>query len=347
MDKIVSVQGETNMASTINDIARHCGLAVGTISKYLNGKPVRPGNKEKIEIAIHDLDYHVNQFARGLKTNRAMTVGILVTRISDIFDAQIVAEVEQLLHTRGYGVIVCGYNNDPDLYDEKLKYLYSKQVDGIISVPSTSSSKVAEKVLETTPIVFFDCYIDHLQADAVMINNFSAMYMATSKIIERGHRKIAIIANRQQSTMTSDERLGGFMQALQDHGIALQPDYLQYGNYTLEGGHQAMNTLIHLPDPPTVVAAINYYMTMGAYMAISNKGWKIPDDISFLGFDKLVFADVLKPALSVVVQPMKEISRVVTELLLSRMTGQYTGSPVIRRLDAQVLITDSITDISG
>lgn len=334
------------MAFTIRDIAKYSGLAIGTVSKYLNGQSVREVNRVKIEEAINTLDYQVNHFARGLKTNKTMTVGVLVESLGDVFVGEIMSEIDRILNLNGYSIIVSEYTDNYELFESKLKFLYSKKVDGIITTSATYVSDKLKDIMDDIPVVFFDYYQKNLNADGVLIDNLDAIYTATTEIIRMGHRRIGIILNTQEHSMTSDERFKGYENALANYFMELSPELIRYGYYTMEGGYKAMNELLDLPNPPSVVIVSNYYMTMGAYMAIHNRKLNIPDDISFMGFDKIIIADLIQPKLSIVEQPMAEISASISELLLERMTGKRVGEPVIRRLKPKVHITDSIKTLN-
>ena len=332
------------MASTIRDIAKHSGLAIGTVSKFLNGQSVRDKNKQKIESAIAALSYQVNQIARGLKTNKSMTVGVLTADLSDVFAGAIISETGHILNEYGYGMIVCEYADDSDMYETQLKFLLSKKVDGIISGSPHKSIGHLKNIIGAIPMVFYDSVDKSVCADSVLVDNMESIYTATTEIIKRGHRRIGIIVSTE-SSMTSDERYKGYINALDTYYIDVTQELIRNGSYTIEGGYRAMNELLDMSNAPSIVIVTNYYMTIGAYMAIHNRKLSIPGDISFMGFDKIIIADMIKPALSIIEQPMTEISRSVAELLLDRMSGKKTGSPIIQRLKSGVFITDSIATI--
>ncbi len=330
------------MSATIQDIAKATGLAVGTVSKYLNGIPIKEKNYLLIKKAVDELDYHVNSIARGLKTNKTMTVGVLIAGFTDVFNGMIVTEIEKTLNLHGYSMFLCDYYEDDAIYAEKLHFLLSKKVDGIITTPAVNSANILNEVLKTTPVVFFDYYLKGVEADAVLTDNFAAVYGATIELISRGHRKIAVIADKPKDSITNDERLSGYLKALESYYIDIPKDLIKYGNYTMKGGYRAMNELLCMSNLPTAVIVLNYYMTVGAYMAIQNRKINIPNDISFIGFDRIEIADLIEPNLSIVTQPMKEIGTVAVQLLIDRMTAKYTGPSIIHRLKPGIIITDSV-----
>ena len=122
------------MAATIKDIANRTGLGLATISSYLNGGNVREKNREKIELAIKELHFEVNEVARGLKTNRTYTIGVVIPELNNIFCTEIITGMEDILRKKGYATIVCDCRTDKELEREAVEFLYRKRVDGIINI---------------------------------------------------------------------------------------------------------------------------------------------------------------------------------------------------------------------
>ena len=127
------------MAATIKDIANHTGLGLATISAYLNSGNVREKNRAKIELAIKELNFEVNEVARGLKTNRTHTIGVVIPELNNIFCTEIITGMEDILRKKGYATIVCDCRTDKKLEREAVDFLYRKRVDGIINMPVDST----------------------------------------------------------------------------------------------------------------------------------------------------------------------------------------------------------------
>ena len=134
------------MATTIKDIAKYTGLSISTISKYLNGGNVLERNKELIEEAIQTLNFRVNEMARGLRTSRTMTVGVLIPSLENIFFTSIVSNIESVLLKEGYSTIVCDYKEDHQLEEQKLQFLFDKMVDGIVLMPLPDNDNLVKEM---------------------------------------------------------------------------------------------------------------------------------------------------------------------------------------------------------
>ena len=153
------------ISTTIKDVARHTGLSIATISKFINGGNVLEKNREVIAQAIGELGFHVNEIARGLKTSRSMTVGVLIPDLENVFCTSIVANIENTLQQSGYSSIICDYREDPALEREKLEFLARKGVDGFIYMPLGSQEQVVSRLLEkSTPVILIDRPLSVLHA---------------------------------------------------------------------------------------------------------------------------------------------------------------------------------------
>lgn len=330
------------MAATIKDVAGRAGLSVATISKYLNGGNIQPENRLRIEEAVTALGYRVNETARGLKTNRTMTVGALLPRLDNVFFNAVVSGAEDLLMERGYGTIVCDYREDPLLERDKLRFLVGKRVDGLLVAPlGLSNEEIREIAGVDCPVVLIDRLSPGAPYDAVTVDNLNATYHAVEQLIARGHRRIGVICG-PPGIYTAQERLKGYLRAHEDYGLTADPALIRHGVYDARTGHEQCRALLDLDPRPTAVFATSYDLTLGAIIALNERNVVLPGDISFIGFDDLQLAKVYKPALAMVTQPVREIAVRAAELLLRRLAGDRTGFPAVIRLKTEVVLRESV-----
>ena len=306
------------MGATIKDIANETGLGLATISKYLNGGNVLEKNKIAIEKAIKDLDYTVNEFARSLKTSKSRTVGIIIPELSNIFVTSIITVIEDILRNNGYSIIVSDCRTDDSLECDVVNFMMSKRVDGIICMPVSRNGKFLKPAINgNIPILLIDRMLENVDTDVVMVDNVSASEKAISHLVENGHKEIGIVVG-PSDIFTSQERLKGYKNALDKEGISVNEDNIIFSNYTVQGGYESLKKLTKNKDM-TAVFMTNYEMTLGAIIAINELGIKIPDDLSFIGFDNLQLSRIVKPKLSIVDQPLEEIGRNAATLMLKRL----------------------------
>lgn len=333
------------MAATIKDVAKYTGLSIATISKYINGGNVLDENKRLIEEAIQALDFKVNEIARGLKTNKTMTVGVLIPSLENLFSMSIISNIENVLLQNGYSTIICDYKEDIGLEKEKLDFLVNKMIDGVIVMPFGNEGELVGKVIEKNiPVVLIDRTIKDVNCDVVLVDNLNASYNAVEQLITRGHKRIGIICGPQDIS-TAQERLKGYIRVHEDYNMEVDDSLIKFGDYQLQSGHMLLNELLNVNPLPTAVFVTNYEMTLGAIIAINERNVKIPEELSFIGFDNLQVAQVVKPALSIVVQPMQQIGETAANIMVKRLKGDMGGFPAMFRLKTEVIIKDSISNI--
>ncbi|MFV0466194.1 MAG: LacI family DNA-binding transcriptional regulator [Lachnospiraceae bacterium] len=336
------------MAATVKDIAKHTGLGLATISSYLNGGHVREGNRIKIEEAIADLHFEVNEVARGLKTNSTKTIGVVIPELNSIFCAQIITAMEDILRTNGYATMICDCRTNKELEKEAVEFLLRKRVDGIINMPVNSDGSHLEGFLNSgRPIVLIDRKINGLDCDSILVDNLTASREAVTYLIERGHRNIGIISG-PDDIFTAQERLVGYRLALMEAGIEPKDSLVEAGDFTINGGSLSLKELIRRNPDMTAVFVTNYEMTMGAVIGANELGIRMPNQLSMIGFDHAEFAKACNPRLTIVTQPMEEIARHVADLILKRINEKDRELRMheVLKLQTKLLEGESVANLN-
>lgn len=325
------------MAATIKDIARETGLSLATISKYINGGNLREKNRVAIERAIKKLDYHVNEYARGLKSKKSRTVGMVLPELSNLFNMKIVSVIEGILQEQGYSVIICDSQNNLEQEARSVEFLLSKQVDGIINIPmGNSSSHLAPAVERQIPILLLDRPLDKLNdvVSCVLIDNQRAARMAVRRLLDAGHRSIGVVVG-PAGVYTAEMRLKGYREALEEYGIPFEERLVARASLTVEGGYRQMRRLLKESKDMTAVFVTNYEMTLGALIALNKEGVQIPQELSIVGFDNIMdLSRVFRPSLTIVSQPMEQIGIQAARLMLERLSGDASAAPMTVTLSA-------------
>ncbi len=330
------------MASTIKDVARHAGLSIATISKYINGGNVLDENRLLIDQAVAELGFKVNSMARGLKTSRTMTVGVLIPDLENIFCTSIVSNVENVLQEHGYSTLICDYRQDPKMERKKLDFLVDRQIDGLLMMPLGGCAEALEQLrVRNIPVVLIDRPVKGVSCDTVLVDNLNASYGAVEQLIIQGHRRIGIISG-PGDIHTAEERLSGYLRVHGDYNIPVEEVLIRHGEYTTEGGYRQTMALLDMKPAPTAIFVTNYEMTLGAMMAINEQSMRMPEDLSFIGFDNQAMAQILKPPLSIVVQPIRLIGETAAHTLLRRMKGDMAGYPALFRMKTELLMKASV-----
>lgn len=333
------------MVATIKDIAKYTGLGLATISSYLNGGNVRDENRKKIEEAIKELNFEVNEVARGLKTNKTKTIGVVIPELNINFCTEIITAMEDVLRNHGYATIVCDCRTDKDLEKNAVDFLFRKRVDGIINMPvNPDGSHLSCFQKAKKPIVMIDRKINGVACDYVLVDNLTAAKNATQILIDNGHKRIGMIGG-PEDVFTAQERMLGYRLALMEAGIVPEDRLIENGDYTINGGARCLENLVRNNKDMTAVFVANHEMTMGAVIGINELGVKIPEELSVIGFDNTEFARACKPKLTIVTQPKDEIGKHVAELILKRIEENKNEDEIeykILKLQTDIMEGNSI-----
>ena len=323
--------------ATIKDVARLANVSVSTVSKYINGGNVRGANAQAIADAIEELGFRANPFARGLKSQRNRSIGVLLPDMSVPFFGNVLNSLERTLREHGYHVLISCYGSDHGRERDNLRFLLSNGVDGLVYFPEDVSAAEFQELSANfnIPVVQVDRCIQGLASDTVLVNNSDAAYMAVKCLIGSGHRRVGLISG-PKTVWTARERQVGYLRALSDHGIVYDDALMILGPNEFATGYLGFESLMSLEEPPTAVFTTNYNLTMGLVTAAREQGMKIPDELAVFGFDCADICSMLKPPLPVVHQPEHEMGRLAAKYLIDRLEG-YDVPPRITELKCRIL----------
>jgi LacI family transcriptional regulator len=304
--------------ATYKDLRERTGLSLATISKYFNGGNVREENRVAIEEAALELGYRVNGFARSLRTKRSLTVGVLLPKLDNEFHLTVIAGIESSLREHGISVLVCAGRDTPGV---AVEFLLSKMVDGIIAVPTEQDGKALRAaVTGGVPVVLIDRLLGGLASDAVVLDNELAAQQAVAHLAAAGHPRIAALVGDQKS-WTMRKRRRGFLAAMSRAGLTAQSADVISGPLTVAAGRAGMSRLLDAPSRPPAVICFNYELTVGALIAINDRGIAVPEELSFVGFDSVELAQVTRPRLSMITQPTRQIAAQAAALIHARLSA--------------------------
>jgi len=325
---------------SIKDIARLAHVSHPTVSRALQNSPlVNPKTAEKIRRIAEQAGYRPSAVARGLVTRRTRTIGLVVTTIADPFTSEVFSGIEQEAHQRGYCVFLAESNADPQREKEVVSTFAERRVDGIIVISSRVGALYLPLLTEMmVPIVLLNDQHPGAFVHSVVIRNREGSRAAASHLIGLGHRRITYIGD-QTGYQSDAERCGGYREALEVSGIVFTPEIVVAGDGKPEGGQSAMSQLLELVDPPTAVFCYNDMSALGAIQAIRQRGLRVPEDVSVVGFDDLFFASYTQPPLTTVRQPMRRMGQLAMESLFKLMSGDE--SEICIKVDAELIVRES------
>jgi len=303
---------------TIRDVARRAGVSSSTVSHVLNRtRFVAPGTRDEVLRAIKELEYHPSAIARSLRRKQTETVGVIVSDISNPFFTDLVRGVEDACNPRDFNLVVCSTDEDSIREADYLRMLYEKQVDGVILAPTAGPHDTLVGLIRRgLRAICIDRWFSDIPTGAVVTDNRDAARAAVEHLISLGHRRIGVVAGLP-GISTTWERLKGYSQALQAHGIPADGDLVRCGNSKIGGGFQATLELLATQPPPSALFVTNNLMTIGAMNALRERGLRCPEDVAIVAFDDFPWATAFRPYLTVVAQPTYEIGQRAAQILLS------------------------------
>ena len=315
--------GRPRARPTIYDVAALAGVSTASVSRLLNGKgQIAPATRAAIEAAVRQLGYQPNVVARSLVTKSTQTIALLLPEITNPFYGALVSGIEQRTLELGYTLLLCTTRGDPLREELYLDLLRSKQVDGaLVDGLVLPPERISRFVSEGFPIVCLDRSIDAPSVPLVQVDNKLGARIAAEHLLELGHTRIAHVTG-DPALRISRDRADGYAAALRDAGIDPAPELVAPGGFTEDGGYEATRTLLARRPRPTAVFAANDLSAVGVIEAIVEKGLRVPDDVSVVGFDDLRLAAYTTPPLTTIHQPAREIGERATSLLLDLTTGK-------------------------
>jgi DNA-binding LacI/PurR family transcriptional regulator len=321
--------GNPTQRVTIKSIAREAGVSLATVSRALNDRPdVHPATRERILAIAQELGYSPSELARSLVTRRTHTVGLAVRTLSDMWVARIVPSIEELARTSGYEVFVSTHYADVEQERRVLKTFHSRHVDGIILVSSVLGAEVASLHQSLgIPTVQISPLLPTPHRYVVQTRDSEGAQAATEHLIRLGHGRIAHIG-APTWTLPGRDRLQGYRQALDIHGIPWDPSLVYEGDAHEIGGMEAVQALLSLPNPPTAFFCFNDLTAVGALRGARLKGARVPQDLSVIGFDDVPIASYVDPPLSTMRQDVVALGWRATHMLLDLIAGRETQAPI-------------------
>jgi LacI family transcriptional regulator len=307
---------------TMRDVARAAGVHPGTVSRVLSPRTralVNPATADRVEAVAREMGYSLNPIARGLKTRRTFSVGVLIPDLTNPLFPPIIRGIERVLDAAGYTALVASTDGDPARERQRLETLVARHVDGfVIATAERRHPVVADAIASNFAVVLVNRTIEGGGVFAVVPDDRRGSAMAVEHLAGLGHRRIAHIAG-PQATTTGLLRYRGFTEAMEDGGLVVERELIAHADaFTIAAGRKAARGLL-AGSPPTAIVAANDLLALGAYSALSEAGLRCPQDVSVVGFNDMPFADRFAPPLTTIHIPHGQIGARAAELLLERI----------------------------
>jgi LacI family transcriptional regulator len=309
---------------TLAEVAAAAGVSVPTVSKVLNQRAdVAPATRQRVERTLVEHGYVVRRAGRALRTGKSGQIDFVVQSLQSDYAAEILRGVEEALGGTEIRAVLAPTHDHRQRERQWLQRLADGSTDGaIVVLADRHSPPVQELRRRAIPFVVVDRLGELGPGElSVSATNWAGGRAATQHLLELGHRRIAALLGPSEFPCTRD-RLAGYRTALEAAGVPIDPALIHYGDWHAERAYEGMRHLLALANPPTAVFAGNDEQCLGIYRALYERGRRIPDTISVVGFDDMPYAPQLAPPLTTVRQPLREMGRVATKLLLRLIAGE-------------------------
>lgn len=326
----------------IVDVAMIAGVSPATVSRVLNHtSKVSARTRDKVMRAIEELGYHPNAAAKNLRSQRTMTIGVIVPDINNSYFAEIIKGIENIAYAQHYKIIICDTQNQKEREAEYLNLLLDRTIDGaIILTPLVEDQELIELADKGYRLGVVGKYVEHDQVPCIYTDNVKFSQEVVQHLVDQGHRDIVFLSGYADA-VDSYERLEGYLKALRSHHIPFRPELVENGNFNEQGGYEAMKRLFEKRLSFTAVYAANDEMALGVYQACAEYGIRIPDQLAVVGVDNNRISRYIQPTLSSVDQPKYTMGAILAEKLIDMMNHNEFAHQRVFRIDSTLLIRES------
>ena len=332
--------------TSIKDVAKRAGVAVGTVSRVLNkSRHVTAATRRRVQNVISDLEYKPNQSARALRSKRTHLIALSLPELTNPFYAAIIEGVQRELNRRDFQLILCTPRTDLDIEPKLIEMLVDHHVDGLIleSQRFSPANKNIKELINLGRKGYPIVSLAHSMApespafDSIVTDISIGMREAMMHLLQLGHRKISYFGPPKGVV---EVRLKLFRKVLAEHEIKADESLIFHVEPTVENGFRLAERVLERRHRPTAIMAVNDMVAIGAMMALQEHKIDLPSEMSIIGIDDLPFASVLHPKLTTVQQPKDELGSLAAKRLLGRINKEISNFQVIS-LSSRLIVRES------
>lgn len=297
-------------------VAQHAGVSSATVSRVINGSgPVREETAKHVRRILEDLNFIPNPIATTLKYGRSNTYGVIIPDLMNPFFPEFLFNFEDVMVESDYELLIASTQSIEAKLINSVRRMLMRQVDGVVLMASELETRAIEPLLDhKIPIVTVDRRRVQEGIGDVAIDFENGYQQAVEHLYKLGHRRIGFLGGLE-GIRTSEIRLKAFQKALQGPGLTYDPKFTRTGNYRVNGGDAAMNSLLDQPNRPTAMITANDLTAFGALRALHGRGVNLPDEMSIIGFDGIQLSNAVYPALTTIEVAPQELARACARAL--------------------------------
>lgn len=333
--------------ATIKDIAKMAGVSMTTVSKVVNGKTFDIGDKTvaRVQKILDDQNYIPNQAARSMRTNKSMTIGLIIPDIRNPFFTEIARGAEDEAYRNGYNIML---SNSDDVFIKEVSHINSmvqKQVDGILICASNERGSDSNHFLgKNLPTIAIDRpFKSPNLISSITTENTDGAYKAVEYLLKQGHRKILHLAGPKNNEV-SISRLNGYVKAFRDVNVDFDERDIIFGEFSSQSGYSALMNLDFIKEY-TAIFCSNDMVAFGALSALKEKGILVPEEVSLMGVDDVEYARLVYPSLTTIDQSAYDLGVVSVKEMINHFKGKKIPEKI--KLKQHLVIRDSVSSLEG
>ncbi len=329
---------------TIKDIAKELGVSISTVSRALKDHPdISPQTKKMVRDLVEKMKYKPNAIALSLRNQRTNIIGVIVPEIVHHFFSSVISGIDEEAVAAGYNVMFFQSNESYDREVLNIQSIINSRADGLLISVAKGTKKfghIRQLIENNTPVVFFDRACDEIETDKVIVDDFEGAFNAVDYLIKTGCRRIAHYAGPQHLQIAY-QRKRGYISALEKNGIKVDEDIV-FQCDTYEDAMETTRILMSKSRIPDAIFTVNDMTAVGTLNALKSMGFKVPKDVSIVGFTDGLVSSITDPLLTTVSQHGFEIGKKATEILIKRINDECeVNHPVTEIVKTDLVIRDS------
>ena len=329
---------------TIKDVARELKVSISTVSRALADHPdISPRTKQLVRDFVEKIRYKPNAIALSLRNQRTKIIGVIVPEIVHHFFSEVISGIDEAAVKSGYNVMFFQSNERYEREIMNIRSIMASRADGVLisfAKDTGNFNHIRQLLDDKIPVVLFDRATDEIETDKVIVDDFEGAFNAVEYLIKTGCRRIAHYAGPQH-LQTHYLRKRGYISALEKNGLPLDDDLILISD-SYESALEVTRTLMQKPNPPDAIFAVNDMTAVGTLNTLKAMGFRIPEDVSVVGFTNGLVSTVTDPLITTVSQHGFEIGQKATEILIRRIHEEGKSfNPVTQIIKTELVIRDS------
>ncbi|MCI3922359.1 LacI family DNA-binding transcriptional regulator [Paenibacillus sp. TRM 82003] len=335
------------MNVTIKDVAKRAGVSPSTVSRVISNHPrISAETQERVRKVMDDIGYHPNMMAKSLVSRTTQTIAVILPRPADelfqnLFFSEVIRGIVTQSTRSGYDLLMATGTSEREELETVTRLVKGRRVDGILLLYSRSNDPVIAMLKEAEfPFAIIGRNADYPDILTIDNDNVQASYDATRHLIAQGHARIGFVSG-PPNLIVSRDRLEGYTKAIREAGLPLRSDWIVEGEFLQESGYRAMSFLMGLPERPTALVVVDDVVTFGIVRGLGELGFNVPDDISLVSFNNIVFSELATPPISSIDIGIYQLGYTASQELIRFIKGQGAAHTLRHIIPHRLVVRES------